>query len=127
LKGRELITWEQIRQKYDSNEIDKARTEYWGQEAIKDLQENEATKELIMWGDVGEYLESKADYIQLARNSAITSFAIIVDGVWHERGEMGWWGCVHDEKDRDIWDKEFAKMLDELPDDALLSVYDCHI
>jgi hypothetical protein len=38
---------------------------------------------------------------------------------------MGWWACVSDEKDN--WSEEFAKLLDEIPDDTLLSVYDCHI
>jgi hypothetical protein len=32
-----------------------------------------------------------------------------------------------DEKDKDTWNKEFAKLLDSLPDDTLLSVVDCHI
>ena len=31
-------------------------------------------------------------------------FAIITpDGNWNEKGSMGWWGCVSDEKDKDDW------------------------
>ena len=56
-----------------------------------------------------------------------STFAIIKDGKWYEKGKMGWWACVSNEKDQEVWDAEFRKMIDELPDDALLSVYDLHI
>jgi len=34
---------------------------------------------------------------------------------------------VTDEKDEGEWKAEFRKLLEGLPDDTLLSVYDCHI
>jgi len=40
-------------------------------------------------------------------------------------GEMGWWAIVSNENHN--WDLEFTKMFDSLPDDTLISVYDCHI
>ncbi len=55
------------------------------------------------------------------------TFAILKDGKWYEKGQMGWWGMVHKEKDLDKWSEEFSKLISELPDDTLLSVYDCHI
>lgn len=42
------------------------------------------------------------------------------DGNWHERGEMGWWCCVSDEKDRDVWGEEvksYIKHITELPEE----------
>ena len=50
-----------------------------------------------------------------------------MDGQWYERGQMGWWGIVKNEKDADTWGKEFNLLIDSLPDDTLLSAYDCHI
>ena len=32
-----------------------------------------------------------------------------------------------DEKDSKVWDLEYTKLVDELPNDTLLSMYDCHI
>lgn len=55
------------------------------------------------------------------------TFAVVKDGVWYERGEMGWWGIVINPKSGDAWDEEFDKLISNLPDDTLLSVYDCHI
>jgi hypothetical protein len=52
---------------------------------------------------------------------------VVKDGQWYEKGKMGWFACVADEKDEDVWDREFAALLDGLPDDTLLTVVDCHI
>ncbi len=69
--------------------------------------------------------ESKETHVK--RHSGFVTFAILKDGQWFERGEMGWWGIAHNEKPDEAWDEEFSKLLDELPDNTLLSVYDCHI
>lgn len=42
------------------------------------------------------------------------------DGNWHEKGEMGWWCCVSNEKEKDVWDEEvkmYVKHLTELPEE----------
>jgi|GEM_PF-6673547 len=49
------------------------------------------------------------------------------DGEWHEKVSMGWFGCVLDEKSPERWGIEFTKLMDGLPDDTLISIYDCHI
>ena len=53
------------------------------------------------------------------------TFAVIKDGKWFEKGQMGWWACVSNEDDE--WDGKFKELFDSLDDDVLLSVYDCHI
>lgn len=57
----------------------------------------------------------------------LTAFALVKDGQWYERGTMGWFACVSDEKAADQWDAEVAALLDNLPADAWLTVVDCHI
>jgi hypothetical protein len=43
---------------------------------------------------------------------AMRPFAILTpDGKWHEKGHMGWWGMVSDEKD--TWKDEVDKILSE--------------
>ena len=54
-------------------------------------------------------------------------FALLKDGIWYERGEMGWWAIVHNAKDEDTWDKEFRSLIANVSDDEVISVYDCHI
>ena len=65
--------------------------------------------------------------VYVARCALTATFAVLKDGKWYERGEVGWWGCVLDEKDKHEWNEQFEKLLADLPDDTLLSVYDCHI
>ncbi len=74
-----------------------------------------------------DFLVSCDAYVKVAENSALTSYALLHEGKWYQRGEMGWWGMAKDEKDVEKWDEEFNKLFDSLPDDTLLSVYDCHI
>jgi len=77
-------------------------------------------------GDRDNYIpETREQYV--GRLTRVSTFAVLYNGEWYEKGEMGWWGCVSDEKDPKDWAAEFDKLLDSLPDDTLLSVYDCHI
>ena len=55
------------------------------------------------------------------------TFAVLKDGEWFEKGKMGWWACVSDEKDQNVWNKEFSKLIEEAPDDTLFTLVDCHI
>lgn len=55
----------------------------------------------------------------------LTCFAFVRDKTWSEKGSMGWWGCVSDEKDD--WHEQFIKLLADVPADHWLTVVDCHI
>lgn len=67
------------------------------------------------------------EYVQKAIDSSFTPFAVVKDGEWYERGSMGWWGHVSYAKNQSDWNKEVSKLVFELPDDTLISIYDCHI
>lgn len=57
----------------------------------------------------------------------IVPFAILHEGEWQEKGSMGWFGMVSDEKDRDEWNAYVRKFLVELDPEIELSAVDCHI
>jgi hypothetical protein len=57
----------------------------------------------------------------------LNTFAVLKDGQWYERGKMCWWAIVVDEKKDGQWDEEFKKLIADLSDETLLSIYDCHI
>jgi len=69
----------------------------------------------------------QASYVQRCRDGAIVPFAIVKDGKWHEKGSMGWFGCVSDERPEADWGAEARRLYDDLPDDTLLTLVDCHI
>ena len=58
---------------------------------------------------------------------SVATFAVLMDGEWYERGNMGWWGIIANEKGQDVWEEEFWKLIEKLPPNTWLSVYDCHI
>lgn len=114
---------------FNTLDIDEKRKFFHAQPAllkVKEVQKNKENQEKLGWFfDVEEFQCTVEEYIQRARNSAISSFALVKDGVWYEKGEMGWWAHVSNEKNN--WDEEFTKLLDEVSDDTMLSLYDCHI
>ena len=69
--------------------------------------------------------DTRKKYIE--RRASIATFAVLKDGKWYERGKMGWWGCVSDEKEDTVWINEFRKLLTDLPEDTPLAIVDCHI
>jgi len=137
------LSWEQMQEKHRITGIDTdgettplidddgeplvnwkaAREEYGKQAMVKALHENSETR----WFELEDFLCTREEYVRRFRDSALTLFAVIKDGMWYERGTMGWWGVVHDEKDRNEWNAQFAALINGLPDDALLTVVDCHI
>lgn len=125
--GRDIPVWDEIREKHPGD-IDAARKEYHDHPVIRDLNAVEEFREMFIWGDEpARFVESRADFIQKARNSAISTYAMIYKGEWYSKGHMGWFGFSDDKMTQDEWNKKFNELLDSLPDDTLLSVYDCHI
>lgn len=55
------------------------------------------------------------------------TFAVLKDGKWYERGEMGWWAIVSNEKPEEQWDQEFKKLIKDLNPETRITVVDCHI
>lgn len=50
----------------------------------------------------------------LREHSLWAPFAVLLNGEWMERGKMGWWGMVNDEKDPIDWRKQFNQLIKEL-------------
>lgn len=79
-------------------------------------------------GNVETYSVSREVYVQRARDQALAVYAYVIEGRWYAPGEMGWFGLSSDSDDaRYEFDRKFNVMLDELPDDTLLTLVDCHI
>lgn len=73
--------------------------------------------------------KTNSDYVsEIDWNKTDVPFAFITpDGIWHERGEMGWWAIVANEKEQDSWEEEFKKAIEKLGNDVLVTLVDCHI
>ena len=49
------------------------------------------------------------------------------DGEWREKGEMGWWGSISNEKPEDSWKQQFVDYVKSLDENCLVTVVDFHI
>lgn len=117
-------TWDAVRKSIEG--IDAARDAYHAQPAHKALVEAAKTDRELAWVELDELLCSRDEYIAKRVQSARTPFAFVdKSGQWHERGRMGWWACVSDEKHD--WPAEFERELANVNDGDWLVAVDCHI
>ena len=71
---------------------------------------------------------SREEYVD--QYKVFSSYAVIDhSGEWYEPGEMGWFGCssANNDEVREFKRSVFETWIKPLPDNTLLSVYDCHI
>lgn len=58
---------------------------------------------------------------------AFKPFAVLKHGEWHEQGQMGWFGIARKYKPEQVWEDEISRLLEGIPQDEIVSIYDCHI
>ena len=108
------------------DDIQKAREEWHNHPWVKAISKSK----LDCWNDPMEVycvLEGgREKYIQRAVDSVIVPFAVLKDGQWFEKGKMGL-AMISDEINPDTWNEQVNKLIDELPDETLITAVDCHI
>ena len=122
-----LMPWARYRDEW-SDDIEKARRAYHAQPALQALR----AADRYPFGDpTEEYcldsVEPETAYVYRASRRRSTPFAVLTDEGWAEKGRMGWWGVVHDEKDQTDWSDRVQVLIDAASDDSLFSLYDVHI
>jgi len=116
----------QVKEDYD------AAIRFWEMKIEGSEPLNEKETETLKWDwykpeyYIGKY-KTKETYATAMSN--FTMWAIVIDGVWYEKGSMGWWGMSSETTDEGLdWELNFYdRFIKDLPDDTLLTVVDCHI
>lgn len=104
---------------------------YDAQQAVKDWKkawdDKKLTPELVgFWGKVDDFAMTEDEYVA-SQSIHSLSYGYVINREYHSRGEMGWWGMSFGEKEPTTWDEEYKKFIESLPDDAELTMLDCHI
>lgn len=60
-------------------------------------------------------------------NHLIAPYAILHDGIWMEKGEMGWWGIDDPHYTEEDWEKKFQEFFKALDPETEIAIVDCHI
>jgi hypothetical protein len=110
---------------YNGMSWDEKRTLYHNQPAI--LEVNKHSDVLGHFFEIKDFQCTEDEFVAKARKNACSTFAVIKNGKWYEKGEMGWWASVSNEKEGEDWSKEVEDLLADVSDDTLISIYDCHI
>lgn len=94
----------------------------WYDEEIKTAKE--FGRKPIFW-DFKE-TPTKEEYIK-AGDGPVVPYAVLHDGKWYEKGEMGWFGCDDPKMSEEDWAKWFQEFISKLDPETELTVVDCHI
>ena len=120
IAGRNFSTWRSL----DIEPIEDRREFYHAQQVVKDIRASD--KFGIFFDDLDGAAMSKEDYTLQYIGRRVGTFGILWMS-WHQRGDMGWFGMISNEKDPLSWEKEWFAILDEVPGNRYLTIVDCHI
>jgi len=73
-----------------------------------------------------ESLENNSCRVKDIHKDFIPFAVVTPDGLWHEKGEMGWWAVVTNEKSDSKWKREVKSIFKKYPDHWAV-LLDCHI
>lgn len=115
----------------DMDEYNKA-IRYWEVVVEKQpLREDENKDDFINWykdGYYEEYYRDKETYAKIF--ASFGTYAVVTpDGIWHEKGQMGYWGISSETGDESLdWDLYYKeRFIDAADPDWTITIVDCHI
>lgn len=73
------------------------------------------------------YLAGKDKYVEEVLDSVAVPYAILHDGEWMARGQMGWFGVSINEEKPVTWKKKVREFYENLDPDTVVTLVDCHI
>jgi len=123
----EYKTWDEV---YGDDNIANSSEVYWSQPILVELDKRlkEAFPDQYGWESpkpetfcFGEY----DAYKNKIRYQTFGTYAILKDGEWMQKGEMGWFGC--DSNVNGDWETQWFEIFNSIPDDHWIVVVDCHI
>lgn len=127
LGNLDFLTWREMREKH--SDIEQAQAAYHEQPQIIAYNEGRDQMERIFGERADAFrTNSRERYIETAKLGALSAFALLTEERgWEESGSMGMFGVSSDNRDPLDWARHVAKTIDELPEDAVLTMVDCHI
>jgi hypothetical protein len=115
---------------FSIDEKEYKNTERFWELVVEELPLNEGEEKPFNFYKKEYYLNRYKDKETYTRLTAeFSTFAVVKDGIWYEKGEMGWFGMSSESNEDDIkWKEGFVdKWIKDLPEDTLISIVDCHI
>lgn len=89
------MTWAKVCELFKDKTLDEKRNIYNAQTAViewnkaREEDKNSASPVLGFFASIEDYQMSEEEYVKKAGDESFVPFAVVKDGKWHERGEMG--------------------------------------
>jgi hypothetical protein len=99
--------------------ISDARDIYHKQKAIKNFK--------AFGCPVDELGFDEGAYAKDCRDHALVPYAVVYEGEWMAKGEMGMFGISHNEGEPENWAASVGRLYEEAGDDQVVSLVDCHV
>lgn len=118
------ILWSQMCSDTSFESSNARRDAYWSQPALAKMKE---LKIDTFYTDLEDYQCTVEEFGNRASDKSIATYALVIDSKWYAKGEMGWFGMSSDSVEQSDWNVKVREMIAGIPDDTLISIYDCHI
>lgn len=123
------LSWNEIihSNEFGNLDINQKRELYHSQEEVK------TWKDKVNEGNPFGYLLedfqcTEEEYANRAELNSFIPYAVLYEGEWISRGDMGWWGITTNEHfSENEWVKKVWGLIDSCDDNTLFSFYDLHI
>lgn len=83
-------------------------------------------KDSTQWNKRPHDFMSMEEFLSGVKKRGVPFAVLTDDGEWHERGRMGWWASVSNEKADKKWNSEVRALLKRYPDHTVI-IADLHI
>lgn len=112
---------------YASLNIEQKRELYHSQDAVK-IWKDKVNDGTPFGYSIEDFQCTEEEYATRAELDAFIPYAVIYEGEWISRGDMGWWAITLKEHYSPAdWHKKVWELIDSCSDDTLFSFYDLHI
>lgn len=81
----------------------------------------------LLGPQIDDFQCTETEFVNRNLLNTFIPYAFLKDGIWSESGNTGWWEISSNEIPKEEWQNKVWEMLTTLPDDTLISFYDCHI
>ena len=119
-----IETWDDVLARVEKagGNVQDAREEYNSHPWRKAL-----TKKLFFQYTADNYMQGRDAFVRNYIARSIFPYAFVKDGLWAQRGNMGWFGMSTDETTEAEWAECVTAMLNNLSEGTQITVVDCHI
>ena len=101
------MKWKNVVQMFEGKPLKELDNIYQAQDGVIKWEEiskkHKNDEKFSTYDIIDDFQCTENEYVELAGKKSFLPFAVVKNGEWYERGEMGWWAMVSNEKSEEEW------------------------